>query len=117
MGKQDVIDLFVQAVDLAKERTGLSKQEKALLNKFKILLLNDSVDAADREFAQLGKIHKKTLHRIRELAEAIFEDLVRNLDANPEEREKELRDGKIRADLAEDYLLNLLKHQGLLLEN
>lgn len=35
---QDTIDLYVQAVDLAKEMEGIGNHDKLILNRFKILL-------------------------------------------------------------------------------
>lgn len=52
---QQVIDLYVKAVDLAKQGKGLSNQDKMILNKFKILLLSGATGNADRELAQIGK--------------------------------------------------------------
>lgn len=113
MNNQDIIDLYVQAVDLAKEKEGLSNQSKMILNKFKILLRSGAASDADSDIARIGKVRKKTLHSIRELAESIFEDWVRNLRITDEERDRMLSDGKKRADLAEEYLLNELRRKGL----
>lgn len=43
-----------------------------ILNKFKILLLSGATGDADRELAQIGKVRKDTIHKVRELAENIF---------------------------------------------
>ena len=114
MTKQETIDLYVKAVDLAKEKDGLSNQDKILLNRFKILLRSGAVEDANSELAQVGKINKKALHRIREMAESLFEDWVRNLDAPDAERDRILDGGKKRADFAEEYLLNELVQHGML---
>ena len=111
------IDLYVQAVDLAKEKDGLSNQDKLLLNRFKMLLRSGAVVDADSEIARMGKIRKKTIHNLRELAESIFEDWVRNLDTDDTERESILREGKQRAKYAEENLMNELRIQGLVTEN
>lgn len=111
------IDLYVQAVDTAKEREGLSNQEKLILNRFKMLLRSGAVEDADSEIARMGKVRKKTLHSLRELAESIFEDWVRNLDTDDAEREKILREGKQRAKYAEEHMINELQLQGLVTEN
>ncbi len=71
MTNQKTIDLYVQAVDLAKEKEGIGNQEKLLLNQFRILLRSEAVSDADSEMAQVGKVRKKTLHSIRELAESL----------------------------------------------
>lgn len=98
MTKQDTIDLYLKAIDLAKEREGMTNQEKMILNRFKILLRNDAVDEA----------------KVRELAESIYEDWARSLSIDEEEREQMLEEGKKRADVAENLLLDNLKMQGLL---
>ncbi len=117
MIEQDTIDLYVKAVDLAKEKEGLGNQEKLLLNRFKILLRSGAVDDADNEMAQIGKVRRKTLHSIRELAESLFEDWVRNLRITDAERDRMLIDGKKRADFAEESLLNELRFQGIVVDN
>ena len=114
MTEQDTIDLYLKAIELAKEREGLTNQEKMILNRFKILLRNDAVDEANREFAQIGKVTESALHKVRELAESIYEDWVRSLSIDEEEREQMLEEGKRRADVAENLLLDTLKMQGLL---
>lgn len=114
MTEQDTIDLYLKAIDLAKEKEGLTNQEKMILNRFKILLRNDAVDEANREFAQIGKVTESTLHKVRELAESIYEDWARCLSIDEEERTQMLEEGKRRADVAEDLLLDNLKMQGLL---
>ena len=111
------IDLYVQAVDMAKEKEGLSNQDKLLLNRFKMLLRSGAVEDADSEIARMGKVRKKTLHNLRELAESIFEDWVRKLDTDDAEREKILREGKQRAKYAEEHMINDLQLQGLVTEN
>lgn len=113
MHPHDPTDLYVQAVDLAKEKEGLSNQDKLILNRFKMLLRSGAVEDADNEIARIGKVRKQTLHSIRELAESIFEDWVRNLDTNDAERERILREGKQRAGNTEEYLLNELRLRGL----
>ncbi len=110
-------DLYVQAVDLAKEKEGLSNQDKLLLNRFKMLLRSGAVEDADSEIARMGKVRKKTLHNLRELAESIFENWVRKLDTDDAEREKILREGKQRAKYAEEHMINDLQLQGLVTEN
>ena len=115
--EQQTIDLYVKAVDLAKSKAGLSNQDKVLLNRFKMLLRSGATKDADNELAQMGKVRRTTLHTIRELAESVFEDWVRNLDVDDTERERMLYEGKRRADVAEEYLLNQLKYQGIILEN
>ena len=111
---QDTIDLYLKAIDLAKEKEGLTNQEKMILNRFKILLRNDVVDEANREFAHIGKVTERALHKVRELAESIYEDWARNLYIDEEEREQMLEEGKRRADVAEKLLLDNLKMQGIL---
>lgn len=111
---EQTIDLYLQAIDLAKEKEGLTNQEKMILNRFIILLRNDAVDEANREFAQIGKVTESALHKVRELAESIYEDWARNLSIDEEEREQMLEEGKRRADDAEKRLLDNLKMQGIL---
>ena len=113
---QRLIDLYVKAIDLAKDREGLTNQEKMILNKFKIILRSDVADEANKEFAWIGKITKSTLHKVRELSESIFEDWVRHLDIANEERERMLGEGKRRADFAEGYLLTELMRQRIIIE-
>lgn len=96
----ETIDLYVQTVDLAKEKEELGNQDKLLLNRFKILLRSGVVSDADSEMAQIGKVRKKTLHSIRELAESIFEDWVRKLIIVEAERDWVLREGKKRQETA-----------------
>lgn len=114
MTKQDTINLYLKAIDLAKEKEGLTNQEKMILNRFKILLRDDAVDEANREFAQIGKVTESTLHKVRELAESIYEDWARCLSIDEEERTQMLEEGKRRADVAEKLMLDNLKVQGLL---
>ena len=76
MSKQDIIDLYVKAVDLTKDKKELSNQEKLILNRFKIVLRSGAVEVADSEIAQMGKVRRKTIHNVRELAESVFEDWV-----------------------------------------
>ena len=52
MTNLETIDLYVRAVDLAKEKEGLGNQDKLLLNRFKILLRSGAVSDADSEMAQ-----------------------------------------------------------------
>ena len=85
-----------------------------ILNRFKILLRNDAVDEANSELAQIGKVTESALHKVRELAESFYEDWVRSLSIDENEREQMLEEGKRRADGAEKLLLDDLKMQGLL---
>lgn len=117
MTNQEIIDLYAQAVDLAKEKEGLGNQDKLLLNRFKILLRSGAVSDADSEMAQIGKVRKKTLHSIRELVESIFEDWVRKLNVVEAERDRMLREGKKRADLAEESLINEFISKGIIVDN
>ena len=117
MFNQETIDLYIKAVEFAKDKDGLGNQDKLLLNRFKILLRSGSPSDADREMALMGKVRKKTLHGIRELAEGIFEDWVRNLKIIDAECEMMLEEGKKRADIAEECLLNELRSQGLVIDN
>lgn len=117
MTTQVTIDLYVQAVDLAKEKEGIGNQEKLILNRFKILLRSGAVNDADSEMAQIGKVRKKTLHSIRELAESIFEDWVRKLNVVEAERDRMLREGKRRADFAEGILINEFRSKGIIVDN
>ena len=108
---ESIVDLYVNAINLAKENPALSNQEKALLNRFKILLRSGAVEEANSEMALMGKVKRETLHHIRELAEGIFEDSVRNYNVDDNERERILNEGKRRADVAEEMLVNdLLMH-------
>ena len=116
MTEQDTIDLYVKAIDLAKEKEGLTNQDKMILNRFRILLRSDAADVADKEYARVGKITNGTLHKVRELAESIFEDWVRHLDISDAERDRMLDEGKRRADFAEEYLLTELKQQGFIID-
>lgn len=111
------IELYINAIDLAKERKDVSNQEKILLNRFKILLLNDAVQAMDRELKQMEKVTREALHHVRELAESCFEDMVRHLDVDENERDKFLTDGKQRADIAESFLTDYLIKSGLMNNN
>ena len=113
----ETIDLYVQAVDLAKEKEGIGNQEKLVLNRFKILLRSGAVSDADSEMAQIGKVRKKTLLSIRELAESIFEDWVRKLNVVEAERDRMLREGKRRADFAEGILINEFRSKGIIVDN
>lgn len=116
MTNQDTLDLYVKAVDLAKQKDGLENKDKMILNKFKLLLLSGAESDADREMAQIGKVRKKTLHRLRELAESIFEDWVRKLDFVDAERDRMLEEGKKRADIAEERLLDVYRLKGMVIE-
>lgn len=111
---QQTIDLYVKAVELAKQKEGLGNQDKMLLNRFKILLRSGATEDADNELARMGKVKRTTLHSIRELAESVFEDWVRNLDVEDAERERMLEDGKRRGDAAEAFLLGQLESQGMI---
>lgn len=117
MTNQQTIDLYVNAVELAKQKEGLGNQDKMLLNQFKILLRSGATEDADDELARMGKVRKTTLHSIRELAESVFEDWVRNLDVDDAERERMLEEGKRRGDTAEAYLLSQLKQQRIIVED
>jgi hypothetical protein len=118
MANHQIIDLYLKAVDLAKQREGLSNQDKMILNKFKILLLGDVTDDVDKEYAQIGKVRKTTVRRVRELAESIFEDWVRrNGKMIDGERERILAEGKKRADATEEALLKELELGGFVSEN
>ena len=116
MTNQDTIDLYVKAVDMVSQKDGLENKDKMILNKFKLLLLSGAESDADREMAQIGKVRKKTLHRLRELAESIFEDHIRNCKITDTERDMALEEGKKRADYAEEYLLKTLTIQGLVVD-
>ena len=116
MNSTSPIDLYVHAIDLAKEKEGLSNQDKMLLNRFKILLRNGAVENADCEFTQLGRVRKNTIHSIRELAEGIFEDWVRNLAISDTDRDRILRKGKERADITEEFMFNDLQHRGFIID-
>ena len=113
----EVIDLYVKAIDLAKQKEGLSNQDKMILNRFKLLLRSDAADKADKEFVRIGKVTINTLLKVEELAESIFEDRVRNLDIVDEDRDRMLDEGKHRADSAVEYLLTEMRRQGLIVEN
>ena len=109
--------MYVKAVDLAKQGEGLSNQDEMILNKFKILLLSGATGDADRELAQIGKVRKDTIHKVRELAESILEDLDRrNTDISDDERERILEYGKKRADTTEELILSELKRNGLIID-
>ena len=84
--EQRTIDLYVKAVEMAKQKEGLGNQDKMLLNRFKILLRSGATEDADNELARMGKVKRTTLHFIRELAESVFEDWVRNMDVEDAER-------------------------------
>lgn len=111
---QQTIDLYVKAVDLAKQKEGLSNQDKILLNRFKILLRSGAAEDADSELTRIGKVKRTTLHSIRELAECVFEDWVQHLDVDDAERERMLDEGKRRGDVAEELLLSQLQNQGMI---
>lgn len=113
---QQTIDLYVKAVELAKQKEGLGNQDKMLLNRFKILLRSGATDDADDELAKMGKVRRSTLHSIRELAESVFEDWVRNLDIDDAERERMLEEGKRRGEACEAYLLSVLETQGRIID-
>ena len=127
----EVIDLYVKAIDLAKQKEGLSNQDKMILNRFKLLLRSDAADKADKEFVRIGKVTINTLLKVKELAESIFEDWVRNLDLAEsifedwvrnldivdEDRDRMLDEGKHRADSTVEYLLTEMRRQGLIVEN
>lgn len=114
---QQIVDLYVEAVELAKQKEGLCNQEKMLLNRFKILLRCGATEGVDDELARMGKVRWATLHSIRELAESVFEDWVRNMDVDDAEHERMLDEGKRRADVTEAYLLDELRLQGMIIEN
>ena len=112
---QKTIDLYVKAIDLAKEQKNVSEQSKILLNQFKMILLGGSIEDANKEFAAIGKIKKSTLHRIRELVGSVFEDKVLHSEADRETQDRMLKEGNMRADMAEDIIRNNLIAQGLLI--
>lgn len=62
--------------------------------------------------SQISKIREKIIHSLRELAESIFEDHIRNCKITDTERDMALNEGKKRADYAEEYLLNALRIKG-----
>jgi len=55
---QQTIDLYVKAVDLAKQKEGLSNQDKMILNRFKILLRSGATEDADNELTRIGKVNR-----------------------------------------------------------
>lgn len=114
---QEVIDLYVKAVDLAKQEPSLSNQKIMILNRLKICLLNGVQGEADKEMACFGKIKRSTIHKIRELAESCFEDLLRNAAMDDMARDQMLEEGKTRADMAEVTLLQGLIQFGLVIED
>lgn len=114
---ESIVDLYVNAIDLAKENSTLSNQEKTLLNQFKILLRSGAVEKANSEMALMGKVKRETLHHIRELAEGIFEDRVRNCIVDDNERERILKEGRKRADVAEEVLVKDLLMHGMVYNN
>lgn len=63
---QQTINLYVKAVELAKQKNGLGNQDKMLLNRFKILFGSGVTEDADSELAQMGKVRRTTLHNVRE---------------------------------------------------
>lgn len=117
MSNKQMLDLYVKAIDLAKEKEGLSNQERMLLNRFKILLRSGAVDDANNDIMQMGKVKRETLHHIRELAESFFEDWIRNSIIDDTERERILDEGKRRADVAEKMLVKELLMHGMILNN
>lgn len=114
---QEPRDIYVNAIDVAKENPSLSNQEKALLNRFKILLRSGAVEEANSEMALMGKVKREMLHHIRELAEGLFEDSVRNSNVDGNERERILNEGKRRADVAEEMLVKDLLMDGKIYNN
>ena len=115
MAKTD--DHLVAAVEVAKEKPGLSNEEKRILNKIKILLLDESVKDADTGMVTTGKIKNSTLEKIRNLAESVIEDWVRGYEIDEVVRDKMISDVKFRAHLAEEQIMDELRLRGLLIEN
>lgn len=113
---QQTINLYVKAVELAKQKEGLGNQDKILLNRFKMILRSGATEDADSELAQMGKVKRTTLHHIQELAESVFEDCVLNMDVEEAERKRMLDVGRRRADVAEAYLLSQLKRRRMISE-
>ena len=112
---QEIVELYVKAIDLAKEKTTLSNQEKALLNKLKIVLLSAAVEEVDREIAQLGKVKKSSLHSVRELADGIYEDWMRGLNLDEDKRTFMIESGRKRVDEAERQMIEDLFNESLLI--
>lgn len=56
---QEPLDLYVDAIDYAKENPALSNLEKALLNRFKVLLRSGAIEVANSEMALMGRLRKK----------------------------------------------------------
>lgn len=77
-------------------------------------MLRGSVEGVDKEMALMGKVKRETLHHIRELAEGIFEDRVCNCNVDDNERERILNEGKRRAYVAEEMLVNALLMRGMI---
>lgn len=111
---QNTIDLYIKAIDFAKEQKNISEQGKIILNRFKIIMLGGSVEKANIELEVTGKVKKSTVHNIRNLAESIYEDWVRNLRVNKETCDNMLKEGKLRADTCERTMLKDLETIGLL---
>ena len=68
------------------------------------------MEDADCEFAQMGRVRENTIHSILELAEGIFEEWGRNLAICDTYRDRILSEGKERADIAEEFMLNDLRY-------
>ena len=115
MSVQETVEFYVKAIDLAKENPTLSNQEKALLNKFNVLLLSGSVEDVDRNMAQFGKVKKSILHRVRELADGIYEDWVRGLKLDEDKRTVIIKSGRKRVDEAERQMIEVLFNESLLI--
>ena len=112
---QDIVELYVKAIDIAKANPFLSNQEKALMNKFKVILLSGSVEDVDRDVAQFGKVKKSTLHRVRELADGIYEDWVRGLKLDEDKRTVMIKSGRKRVDEVERQMIEVLFNESLLI--
>lgn len=114
---EDIIGLYVKAVEVAKEKPGLSNQEQMILNRFKILLLNGSFGEADQEIAQYGKIKRSTIHKLRELAESLYEDWIRNSEIIDSERDHMIKERENRANMAEESILEICRLHGLIIDD
>ncbi|MBQ9509458.1 MAG: hypothetical protein IJR53_08610 [Bacteroidales bacterium] len=114
MVDQKTTDLYVKAIDFAKEQKDVSEQGNIILNRFKIIMLGGSVENANKEFEITGKVKRSTLHNIRNLAESVYEDCVRNLGVDKETCDRILREGKLRADICEKTMLKDLEANSLL---
>lgn len=114
MSVQETVELYVKAIDIAKANPSMSNQEKALLNKFKVLLLSGSVEDVDRDMAQFGKVKQSTLHSVRELADGIYEDWVRGLILDEDQRIIMIESWRKKVDEAERQMMEVLFNESLL---